>query len=132
MTSSVLQKTRTYREILFTVQIQIDIIVISKFCRCLYIKSKIYPEILFALTYNRLILSNRPFLIFRKKHHTSQLKDRVLKHLLTSVSTHCFTSMGAPVMSSILYWMLVMDLSVLLMIPTIVTYSDQNKNNSSS
>lgn len=46
---------------------------------------------------------------------------------LTSVSTHCFMSMGAPVMSSTLYWMLVMDLSVLLMIPTMVTYNTERE-----
>jgi len=39
---------------------------------------------------------------------------------LTSVSTHCLTSMGAAVMSSTLYWMLVMDLSVLLIRPMMV------------
>lgn len=49
------------------------------------------------------------------------------RHTLTSVSTHCFTSIGAPVMSSTLYWMLVMDLSVLLMTPTIVTYDRQHE-----
>ena len=79
-----------------------------------------------AAKVQQLTFAKRPFhlKIFskKKKCFTSS------KHLFvpTSVSTHCFTSMGAPVMSSTLYWMLVMDLSVLLMIPTIVTYRKSN------